>query len=142
MIGYQVSFNIRNACDFVRQDRSRCFIYLVRNDMAEAGGMPEPELPKADRQSIPQWLSHPDTVPHTWLDEDMHKYTEVRSPCSPVTDEEAGKPVVVGYIGEAMTVNSKVFINMVPAIKCNGGGHGGNTHLIRQKIKSSWQLDI
>jgi DNA-cytosine methyltransferase len=147
MIGYQVSFNIRNACDFVRQDRSRCFIYLVRNDMAEAGGMPEPELPKADRQSIPQWLSHPDTVPHTWLDEDMHKYTEVRSPCSPVTDEEAGKPVVVGYIGEAMTVNSKVFINMVPAIKCNGGGHGGNTHLIRQKSKvaGNWisrRLDV
>ena len=147
LIGYQVQHSVRNASDFVNTDRSRCFIFLVRNDMAAAGGMPEPELPSANRQTNAQWLCKADTVPHTWIDEDLHKYTEVRSPLTPITEEESSKPVVVGFIGDSMSVNSKVFMNMVPSIKCNGSGHGGNTHLVRQysQVFGKWisrRLDV
>jgi hypothetical protein len=135
MIGYQVRHTIRNAKDFLRTDRSRCFIFLVRNDLEEEAGMPEPELPTTNRQTCAQWLADPDLVPHTWVNPDA-KYTELRSPLQPITDEEASSPVVVGFLGDSMTVNSKVFINMVPALKCNGSGFGGNTHVIRQFSKA------
>jgi len=138
LIGYQVQHTIRNAKDFLRTDRSRCFIFLVRNDIADEAGMPEVELPTTNRQTSSEWLSDPDHVPHTWLDPDA-KFTEVRSPLKPISVAEAAAPVVVGYMGDTMSVNSKVFINMVPALKCNGSGFGGNTHIIRQFSNAAGQ---
>ena len=132
LVGYRVEHTTRNASAYAPQDRARCFVFLVREDIAATAGMPDVPPPISSKLEVADWLSDPDLVPHTWVDTDTVGYTPLRDQTLPVSDAEAGKPVLVGYVGATMSLSSRVFMGMVPAIKTNGNGHGGNTHLVRQ----------
>ena len=56
LIGYKLQHSIRNAKDFVRSDRLRCFIIMVRADIAEEAGMPEVPPPIQTRMRSENWL--------------------------------------------------------------------------------------